>query len=1409
MQFQYSPYMLPLIGAAFISGWVAVYIQRRRATRSAPALGILAFAIMMWSLGYALEIAGVDLPTKEFWGKAQYLGIVTAPLMWIIFAFNHSRRSKQMARRDMLLLAVVPLITLVLALTNDSHGLIWTEVHITTTGDFSALGVSYGVWFWVHSAYSYLLLLLGTIFIIRSIGRMPGLYRGQAIVLLMAVLAPWVANILYLAHIGPLPNLDLTPFAFALTVVALTWGILGFQLIDLSPVARDVVVEEMNDGMIVLDARNRIADINPAAQRMIGLSGPQAIGRMATEVFSAWSHLTERFGNVMEAQDEIMLGEGEARRWYELRLAPLKDQRQRIAGRVITLRNITERKQVEDSLLQERGLLRTVIDNVPDQIFARDTACRFILCNQSDARAMGVIDPEMLLGKTDFDFYPPDLAAQYQADDLAVMHSGQPIFNREERAGEVDGQPRWVITTKVPLHDRQGQVVGLVGIARDITERKRAEEELRKSKEELEQRVAERTAELRNANEHLQLQLAERMQMEETLRKLSRAVEQSPASIVITDTAGAIEYVNPRFTETTGYTLEEAIGQNPRILKSEQTPPEEYAHLWHTITAGGVWRGEFCNKKKNGDLHWEATSISPVTNDAGAITHFIAVKEDITERKRAEADIQRHVRHLAILHDIDRAITSTLDLDQVLVLLLEHVRQAADAEACSVALVDRETGDLVFRQAAGAASRAMIGLRLKFGQGLVGWVAAHRQTAVVPDTSVDSRFHREVDTRTGFITRDLMGVPVIIHDTVVGVIELLNKRGRTFSEEDVQLLESVAAQAAIAIENARLFETERTGRQRLETLYRIGQTINSTLDTDAILDQLTDAAMQATHATHGAALVVSPEHPRFDRRSLRGYSPELAGKARAMLLPLDQGVNGRAYRTRQVVYVRDVRTDPNYFPLIPDTRSELAVPILRSGQALGNLDLQSSEQDAFRDVDLDFLQALTDQVAIALENARLFEETRRRLDEMSVVSNVALVGAAGRPFDETISRATDALARLWPDASLGYMFVDEDDQSLHLHPTYHGFAPEISAHWRIPLGHDIIGWAARERQPIRVGDVQSDPRYVVKDPAVRSEMVAPLVVGKRAIGVVNVASPRLDAFSGDDLRLLTTLAGQLATIFEKARLDTALEAERASLARRVEERTAELRVANDQLRQAHEEVSRALEKERELGELKTRFISMASHEFRTPLATILSSAELLERYSHKWTADKMVEHLHRIQTATQNMTVLLEDVLLVGKAEAGKLEFTPAAMNLDKFCRDMMEELQLGLGAKHSLVLTVEGDGTAAYMDEKLLRHILSNLLSNAIKYSPPGSEVYLGLTCQAGQASLVIRDQGIGIPPADRARLFEAFHRAGNVKNIPGTGLGLAIVKKSVDVHGGTIVVDSQVGVGTSFTISLPMKPR
>jgi len=241
---------------------------------------------------------------------------------------------------------------------------------------------------------------------------------------------------------------------------------------------------------------------------------------------------------------------------------------------------------------------------------------------------------------------------------------------------------------------------------------------------------------------------------------------------------------------------------------------------------------------------------------------------------------------------------------------------------------------------------------------------------------------------------------------------------------------------------------------------------------------------------------------------------------------------------------------------------------------------------------------------------------------------------------------------------------------------------------------------------------------------------------------------------------------------------------------------------------AEEEMRKAMEKEKELNELKSRFVTMVSHEYRTPLSTILFSAGLLEKYGVKWSEEKKQTHLQRIQTAVLHMRELLEDVLLIGKAEAEQIKFKPESMDLEKFCREIVEEEQeRALNQQIITLRMTDWELTKVCMDEKLLRHILSNLLSNAVKYSPTDSVVELELACQDGAACFWIKDRGIGIPVADKEHLFEMFHRGTNVGTIPGTGLGLAIVKRAVDLHGGEMTVESEEGVGTTFLVRLPLK--
>lgn len=226
-----------------------------------------------------------------------------------------------------------------------------------------------------------------------------------------------------------------------------------------------------------------------------------------------------------------------------------------------------------------------------------------------------------------------------------------------------------------------------------------------------------------------------------------------------------------------------------------------------------------------------------------------------------------------------------------------------------------------------------------------------------------------------------------------------------------------------------------------------------------------------------------------------------------------------------------------------------------------------------------------------------------------------------------------------------------------------------------------------------------------------------------------------------------------------------------------------------------------------LNELKTRFISVASHEFRNPLHIILAYAQMLYRGGEKLTSEKKKELFSRIKASAKKMTDTLDDVLILTKGELTEQKCNLELLDLKGFCQQLVAEIQIGSANNQDVNFTVQGKCKKAYFDENLLRHILTNLLTNAIKYSPLDTGVDFDLIFQDTEIVFKIKDKGIGIPLKDQTNLFESFRRASNVGEIPGTGLGLAIVKQSVDLHGGTITVDSEDAVGTTFTVTLPLK--
>lgn len=300
---------------------------------------------------------------------------------------------------------------------------------------------------------------------------------------------------------------------------------------------------------------------------------------------------------------------GGKRRYLLLEASPIINSRNEIVAAVETVKDITDRKLAQEVLDNQNRFLQEILEAIPNPVFYKDTRRAYIGCNKAFSAFFGITVQEVL-GKTLAEIVTPEFAQTSIKRDHEIIASRTPMTYETDLARN-DGQVRTVLVTKAPFSDVNGELGGIVGTFVDVTEQR---------------------------------------QLDDQIKKLSLAVEQSPATIVITDLHGCIEYVNSKFCKTTGYEREEAIGKNPSVLKSGEMPVEYYSELWKTITAGNEWRGEFHNKRKNGELYWEYATISPLTDKDGRITGFLAVKEDITSRKATETALSKSQKDLEAKH---------------------------------------------------------------------------------------------------------------------------------------------------------------------------------------------------------------------------------------------------------------------------------------------------------------------------------------------------------------------------------------------------------------------------------------------------------------------------------------------------------------------------------------------------------------------------------------------------------------------------------------------------------------------------------------------------------------------------------------------------------------------------------------
>lgn len=354
MNWEYTPYIIPILAASVVSIIVAILAWKRRAIYGATPLMFLMASITQWLIFYVLEIGSTTLAGNLLWANVAYIGIVSGPVAWMFFAFEYTNPTKKVTWRTAVPFLIEPLFILLVAWTDSLHHLFRATVILDTSGPFVHLVIERGPLFWVHVAYSYGVLLYGTYLLIRAYFHTSGLYRAQIGVSVLGTFVPWIINILYISPIAAMFIIDPTPIAFMVTGVMFAWGIFGYRLMDISPVARNSVIEQMDDGMFVIDTLNRVVDVNPAAQAVLRKPIDQIIGLPIDSVFDEWSNLVEQYRNVERANTQIRFPNGGQMLHYNLNISPLYDKQGGLTGRLIMLYNNTEQRMAEIALREAK-----------------------------------------------------------------------------------------------------------------------------------------------------------------------------------------------------------------------------------------------------------------------------------------------------------------------------------------------------------------------------------------------------------------------------------------------------------------------------------------------------------------------------------------------------------------------------------------------------------------------------------------------------------------------------------------------------------------------------------------------------------------------------------------------------------------------------------------------------------------------------------------------------------------------------------------------------------------------------------------------------------------------------------------------------------------------------------------------
>jgi PAS domain S-box-containing protein len=730
------------------------------------------------------------------------------------------------------------------------------------------------------------------------------------------------------------------------------------------------------------------------------------------------------------------------------------------------------------------------------------------------------------------------------------------------------------------------------------------------------------------------------------------------------------------------------------------------------------------------------------------------------ENSRLFDERERRISELATLTIIGRIITSVVELDELMDKIYQQVSLVMDTTNFYIALHDEEKNEVSFEIEVERGKR-LPKRRQKADIGLTGHIIRTRQPVLIKENVL--QFLKEIEAEpSGELAQSWLGVPMVAAGRVVGVMAVQSYEGAgTFDNEHLDLLFTIANQAVIAIENARLFEEARQRTTQLEAIAELGQHITSILALDKLLSQVVELIQHILGYYHVHVFLVDEASKEAIFRAGSGEAGRLIEEQGGVRLKVgEQGIIGWVADAGLPLLVNDVSQEPQYVPhdALPDTRSELAVPLKIGQRVIGILDVQSKELNAFDLDDVAILQALGDQVSIAINNARLFkalEEHKATLEERVRERTEELASALHH--QEIEADKTKAIVESIAD---GVIVFDANNKVIMINPT-----AELMLNLPVPI---VLGRDMRDLI------VEADKAFD------REATLTVLTVLSALVG----SRERLEA--GEPLTQTRFQIGErtIAASFTSVALTD----------------EGPLNVVA---------VFRDITKEAEIDRMKSEFLSMAAHELRAPMTSIKGYSDMLLMGLAGEQNERQKQFLDTIKANVDRVLEMVNEFSEISRLETGALKLDAEPLHMHDLVSEVITSLQPQIEAKEiNLTVEVPPELPKVWGDHTRVIQILTNLITNAYKYTPEKGQITISTQWIDDSVQVDVADTGIGISPQDQEKLFTRFFRADHpeIRRVAGTGLGLSITKSIVEMHGGQIWVESQLGEGSIFSFTLPL---